>query len=228
MTYYGRRNYRGPRRGITRSTNRTNTTRTRQTARVLKTKSARARTVSNARAIDRVKKQVRIVRSLTYGAYQQSHQVLESPIVPTKEYPCLINLSNCQINARVWQPVPPPGGTLPGSTPATPVTTQVNKFVRPPYAHTGFWSGAQDDVVNGKHKLLSSRYVFETTFTRHTVSQTIRIDCFIVKRTLIMSLKQHKQLPNSLYQLHSMATSDNRFNPQYFKRIGKQIGRAHV
>ena len=162
-------------------------------------------------------KLIRQVKDRTYGEYQHSHQVLESAIVPTVEAPCLINLSNAQVNARVWQPVLG-ANPLPG---AQPIPTEVNKFVKPTYAHNGFWSGSQDDVINGKHKLLKSQYVIQATFTRYTYTQVIRIDCFRVKKALIMSLKQAKQLPNSLSQLHSMATSDNRFNPTYFRKYGK-------
>ena len=213
---YGRRTYTA-RSGPSRRSFGSRKTPTRQTKKVLRTKNARSARVSNARAIDRVRRTLKTVRNRTYGEYQQSHQVLESAIVPTKSAPCLLNISNAQVNARVWQPVMAPGamqGTL-------PVSTEVNKFVRPTYTTTGFWSGSQDDVINGKHMLLSSTYNIEVSFTRYTYPQTVRIDCFIVKKTLLMSLKQEKQLPNSLHQLHSMATTDNRFNPQYFFKIGK-------
>jgi hypothetical protein len=173
-----------------------------------------------AKQVNKNTKFIKQIRDRTYGEYQHSLQTTENALVPTVEAPCLINATCAQVNAVVWQPVL--GAALPGgSTGGAPTPHSVTKFIKPSYLHTGFWSGAQDDVINGKHLLLKSEYIFEVTFTRYTYSQTVRIDCFTVKKALINSLKQNKQLPNSISQLHSMATSQNKFNPTYFKKFGK-------
>jgi hypothetical protein len=96
---------------------------------------------------------------------------------------------------------------------------QATIFERPLYMSNGFLAGGQDDIVQGVHKMLWSNYTLHADFTPTDLSQVVRIDCFVQKRSFPTGLLA-RQLPAQLHQLKHM-TEDNYFNPLYFKRYGK-------
>lgn len=183
----------------------------------MRSKTARAKTVTNARRITTLSRRVKQISNRTYGHMQLNMHEFGQVNV-TRDTPLLINASNMQVLSNVYTVGSPGIADLNHPDPDTiRVATQ---FTKPTLEAGSFWGGCNDDLLEGSiHKCLSSTYTFSLTFRKQRVAQRVRIDMFTMKKQFTSGLLQ-RRMPQELHQLRDMA-GENRFCPIYFKHFGK-------
>ena len=216
---------------------RTTRTSTRRKSTLARQKTARYAKVSTARLAKRAYTLAKRNRVSLYGSYQQNLQHFRQGLTFDAASPVCFHIMTPSVNEPVYQFLPVAGSTA--YTVQTPT-----EFLHPSllqltgaYGGTGDeaysqWTQANDDAINGKYRLLTSKYTFRVKMRNAPGAECrIRIDfvkpnwnrIFRVLYGAGATVEENKFLPDCLGSFNSLLGPNNEINFMYFKQTRKPI-----